>query len=380
MSKYDIGVYYFPNFHTGDARNNKWHGEGWSEWEVLRNARPRFEGHYIPKPAWGYEDEKDPKVMEKKIKAASEAGITNFIFDWYYYDDGPFLNRCLEEGFLKAKNTNDLKFSLMWANHDWIHIHPATLDGLEHPLIQKRGKIKPETFEVISDYIIDNYFVKDNYYRLDGALYFSIYELFGFIDSMGGVEGAKKAIARFREKVAAKGLGKLHMNAITWGCKILEGESMKPITVELLKEIGFDSTGSYVWIHEHPTQKFPANEYSDYIEECSGDFARLTKKFEGIPYYPNVTSGWDSSPRTLQSDMFVNKWYPFMGVIVNNTPELFEKALREIKKELDESNLKTKMFTINAWNEWTEGSYLEPDDRYGDGKLKAIKKVFVDEE
>ena len=68
-----------------------------------------------------------------------------------------------------------------------------------------------------------------------------------------------------------------------------------------------------------------------------------------------------------------------MGILVNNTPELFEKALREIKKQLDNSDLKTKMFTINAWNEWTEGSYLEPDDRYGDSKLKAIKKVFIDE-
>ena len=141
----------------------------------------------------------------------------------------------------------------------------------------------------------------------------------------------------------------------------------------------FDSTGSYVWIHEHPTKKFPTNEYEDYINECLGDFERLSKKYQGLPYYPNVTVGWDSSPRTVQSDKFTEKWYPFMGILVNNTPELFEKALREIKKQLDNSDLKTKMFTINAWNEWTEGSYLEPDDRYGDSKLKAIKKVFIDE-
>ena len=126
MNKYDISVYYFPNFHEGDPRNDKWHGKGWTEWEVLKHATPRFDGHYIPTPLWGYEDEKDPEVMEKKIKYASENGINNFIFDWYYYDDGPFLNRCLEEGFLKAKNTNDIKFSIMWANHDWKHIHPIS--------------------------------------------------------------------------------------------------------------------------------------------------------------------------------------------------------------------------------------------------------------
>lgn len=379
MNKYDISVYYFPNFHEGDPRNDKWHGKGWTEWEVLKHATPRFDGHYIPTPLWGYEDEKDPEVMEKKIKYASENGINNFIFDWYYYDDGPFLNRCLEEGFLKAKNTNDIKFSIMWANHDWKHIHPISLDGLDHPLIQAYGKVKPTTFDEIMDYVIDHYFVKENYYRLDGGLYFSIYELYRFIDSLGGINNAKEAIIRFRKKVKDRGLGKLHMNAVTWGCKILDGESTKPVTAELLKEIGFDSTGSYVWIHEHPTKKFPTNEYEDYINECSGDFEKLSKKYQGLPYYPNVTVGWDSSPRTVQSDKFTEKWYPFMGILVNNTPELFEKALREIKKQLDNSDLKTKMFTINAWNEWTEGSYLEPDDRYGDSKLKAIKKVFIDE-
>ena len=65
---------------------------------------------------------------------------------------------------------------------------------------------------------------------------------------------------------------------------------------------------------------------------------------------------------------------------MNNTPAEFEKALRNVKKMLDESDLKTKMFTVNAWNEWTEGSYLEPDTRDGYGKLEAIKKVFIETE
>ena len=101
MKKYDVCVYYFPNFHTDDSRNNVWHGKGWSEWEVLKNAKPRFEGHYVPKPEWGYEDEKDPKVMEKKIKVMVDSNITNVLFDWYWYD-GPYLERALDEGYLQA--------------------------------------------------------------------------------------------------------------------------------------------------------------------------------------------------------------------------------------------------------------------------------------
>lgn len=371
----DVSVYYFPNYHV-DPRNEKAHGKNWTEWELMKNNKPRFEGHFIPKPAWGYEDESKPEVMEKKIEAASKNGITNFIFDWYHYDNGPFLNRCLEEGFLKAKNTNDLKFSLMWANHDWVDIHPATYVGLDYPLVLDKGHVTKETFEKIMDYVIEKYFVKENYYRLDGGLYFSIYDINIFIESMGGIDEVKKEFEIFRKKVADAGLGKLHLNAVTWACRILSGESMQDVTAQMLLDMGFDSTTSYVWVHEHPLPKFPSNEYIDWFNESKVDFVRLSKKFEGITYYPNVTVGWDASARMLPSDMFVNKWYPFMGVIINNTPELFKKALEDCKQQLLASNLKSKMVTINAWNEWTEGSYLEPDDRYGDAKLKVIGEVF----
>ena len=59
-------AWYFPNWHP-DARNDKWHGKGWTEWEGVKHAAQRFDGHTIYHPLWGYEDESDPKVMEKKI-------------------------------------------------------------------------------------------------------------------------------------------------------------------------------------------------------------------------------------------------------------------------------------------------------------------------
>ena len=109
--KITVACYYFPNYHTrdkNDPRLSYQHLENWSEWELVKAAKPRFEGHAQPKvPAWGYTDEKDPKVMEKKIEAATSHGIDAFIFDWYHYDGKPFLNRCLDEGFLMASNTSN---------------------------------------------------------------------------------------------------------------------------------------------------------------------------------------------------------------------------------------------------------------------------------
>ena len=78
MKNIPVMAWYFPNWHP-DPRNDAWHGKGWTEWEVAKCARPRFPGHEQPRvPLWGYEDESDPAVMEKKIDAALRHGIDGF--------------------------------------------------------------------------------------------------------------------------------------------------------------------------------------------------------------------------------------------------------------------------------------------------------------
>jgi hypothetical protein len=95
----------------------------------------------------------------------------------------------------------------------------------------------------------------------------------------------------------------------------------------------------------------------------------------GVPFYPNVTMGWDSSPRTVQSDVYESLGYPFGPVLAGNTPKLFREALKEAKAFLDGRGGR-KILSINAWNEWTEGSYLEPDTVHGMGYLEAVREVF----
>jgi hypothetical protein len=85
--------------------------------------------------------------------------------------------------------------------------------------------------------------------------------------------------------------------------------------------------------------------------------------------------GWDSSPRTVQSDTFLNVGYPFTPTLANDTPDQFREALVAVKQRLD-LRPGPKTLNINAWNEWTEGSYLEPDTVHGMGYLEAIRDVF----
>jgi predicted neuraminidase len=369
----EVAVYYFPNYHR-DPRNEKWHGADWTEWELVKAAQPRFQGHQQPKvPLWGYLDESKPETAVRQIEAAADHGIDAFIYDWYWYDDGPYLNGALEKGFLHAANKERLKFALMWANHDWVNIHPYKRSTT--PEVLAAGKVGHAAFEAATEYIISNYFGQSNYWRVQGGLYFSIYELMRLVEGLGGIEQTAAALQRFRKKTRAAGLGELHLNAVLWGVQILPGETTVSNPGELLDALGFDSVTSYVWIHNVRLEHFPKTDYLAYGEKAAMDWHRL-KGSHALPYLPNVTMGWDSSPRTVQTDAFEELGYPFISTLTNNTPERFEFFLREAKRFLASDPDGPRILTINAWNEWTEGSYLEPDTVNGMKYLEAVRRVF----
>ena len=372
--KITVACYYFPNYHFGDLRNEAEKGKGWSEWELVKNARPRFEGHQQPKtPAWGYTDESDPQAMAQKIDAAAEHGIDAFIFDWYYYDDGPFLNRALDDGFLKAPNTGKIKFSLMWANHDWIEIFPYTYGNPQNVI--RPGKVSPEGYDRICDHVINNYFKKSNYWLLDGKPYFSIYDIQKFVESFGSIEATKAAMDRMRKKAVEAGLKGVHWNLVVWGVPVLPVEKAPENPAELIKILGFDSATSYVWVHHYWLQD-RETDYNTVRDNYMAYWDKAKSEY-GVPYFPNVTMGWDSSPRTNQNKEWQHNYgYPYSGIMVNNTPENFKTALQMTKERLLSDSCGHRIFNINCWNEWTEGSYIEPDTTNGMAYLEAIKEVF----
>lgn len=371
-NKFQTAVYYFPNWHVDEANERK-HGKGWTEWELLKHATPRFENHQQPKvPLWGYEDEADPSVMEKKIDAAADHAVDCFLFDWYWFENRSFLSRCLEEGYMGAKNNDKVKFALMYANHkNWGNNHPARANELVHP--DMTCIVDEKTFIEATDYCIEKYFAHPSYWKVDGKLYFSFYELSTLIKSLGGMEICKRVIAEFRERVRAKGLGELHLNAVMFNVRVLPEDGILASPKEQLDYLGFDSATSYVWTHHQPFD-FPRHPYEKIKAKVFEDIKKYDEEFT-IPYYPNATMSWDPSPRCCQSDVYGNYGYPFTGIL-EISPEQFEDQLIEIKKYLSTKPEKDRILTINAWNEWTEGSYLEPDTVNGYAYLEAIKKVF----
>lgn len=368
-----VAVYYFPNYHV-DPRNEAVHGPGWTEWELVRRAEPRFAGHRQPRvPLWGYQDEADPAVFARKIDAAADHGVDCFLFDWYWYDDGPFLERALERGYLQAPNNDRLGFALMWANHDWRNLHPRALRT--PPPVLQRGAIARETFDRVAEYVIERYFRHPSYWLIDGCPYFSVYQLSTLIAGLGGAAAAGDALRHFRDRTRAAGFPDLHLNAVTRGVGLLPGERAMTEPAELVAELGFSSVTPYVWVHDVKLWDFPVTDYRAVLEEVAERWRRATGGFS-VPYYPNVTMGWDASPRTLQSDRFLNVGYPFGATLGDNSPEAFRTALARAKAFVDARPGQPRIVTINAWNEWTEGSYLEPDTVHGLGYLEAIREVF----
>ena len=167
MKKYDVAAYVWPSYTGDEPRSLMFWEEGYGEWQTVKKMQPRFEGHTWPRrPLWGYVNEADPCVMEMEIEAAATHGVNVFIYDWYWYDNRPFLEQCLDNGYLKARNNDKVKFYLMWANHTANTMWDKRISDARIPIWD--GAVDRKTFDLIVDRTIEKYFSHPSYYKIDG--------------------------------------------------------------------------------------------------------------------------------------------------------------------------------------------------------------------
>jgi hypothetical protein len=351
----NVAAYIWPSCHHDERFGDMLWPEKTGEWEIIRKGDSRFEGHYQPKePMWGYELDNDPKVMEKWIDAATDHGVNTFIFDWYWFDDGPFLESTLNNGFLKASNNEKMNFYLMWANHDVKQNYWNVHKFKDTDTILWDGAVDLENFKIVVDRVINNYFNQPNYFKIDGMPVFSIFSLDNLLEGLGGLDQAKEALDYFREKTKEAGFPGLHLQLIIYGLP----DQDRLATFETLK---FNSATQYNWgwMNEQ-----------DYIKWASKaiDIRDQWDEVLDIPFFPNASIGWDDTPR-----------FPHKGkkdiVCFNKSPESFAAYLQEAKEYCDKHPEQTKLITIFSWNEWIEGGYLLPDRKYGFDYLEKVKEV-----
>jgi len=358
---YYVAAYIWPSCHDDPVGRKILWPEGIGEWEVIKKGNPRYDGHYQPKqPLWGYEMDNDPKVVEKWIDAAINHGINVFIYDWYWFDNGPFLEGALNDGFLKARNNEKMYFYLMWANHDvkknyWnYHLHGDDTSILWDAAVDWKN------YTIIVDRVIKQYFNKPNYFKIEGQPVFSIYGLEKLLETFGGsMEETRKALDYFRNEAKKAGLPGVHFQ-LSGGASLLSDEDALK-RAELIEAIGFNSVSLYNM----------GGRNEDYLVYGSNSIKINEQLNEtlNIPFFPCTSIGWDDTPRFPQYGIKNTVHY-------NKSPESFATLLSKAKNYVDRHPNQPKLMTINAWNEWVEDSYLLPDMKYGFSYLEAVKDVM----
>jgi hypothetical protein len=366
----DVAAIYFPSWHTDDHYSS-WYGENWNEWELIKKNPQRFPGQNTVKPAddWGYFDEADPKQMAKQIDLANQFGVDVFIFDWYWYSGVQILHRPVEETLPKTPNRDKIKYALMWADHTWVNYFPYPYDGPVNWLLPIRHT--PANFQRVMQHCIERHFKQSNYWRVgeNNAVYFSLFAPEDFIKQLGGAEKAKAVLDAARETCRKAGVGEVHFAAFTG----------IPQSIGDVKKAGFDSMTSYNVTtmssgFQYPNQPF--EEFEHFARRHEGYWDNMDTGV--LPYGPVVTVGWDVTPRWELNVPWPpeKNHYPYTPIVINNTPEKFGDLVRRGLRQIESSKLKPPALFINSWNEWTEGSALLPQQKYGSGYLEQLKKAL----
>ncbi|MHB1000353.1 MAG: glycoside hydrolase family 99-like domain-containing protein [Armatimonadota bacterium] len=324
---YNIGMFYFPGWDTA------------GKWEPINRVAP------IRKPVLGWYDESNPECADWQIKWAAEHGISFFVVDWYWTQGNRMLEHWLNNAYGKSKYKKNLKWTLMWANHNPPGTH--TLDDWKN----------------VTKFWIDNYFGTDEYLKIDGKPVVYMWSPGGIRNDVGtdGAAGFLAASQEMARKAGYPGITFIGMN-----------EALSPLAAKTLATEGYSGYTDYHWwtdsmsIAKDP-KYFPFSLVVDRSRKAWEERGKILKD-AGLYLQPPVETGWDPRP-----------WHGDRSFVVHGrTVGQFERLLRDAKSYLDARNEKT--FIVGPCNEWGEGSYIEPCAEFGFGMYDAIRKVFCEDE
>lgn len=341
-------AFYLPQFHA-IPENNKWWGEGFTEWTNVRAAKPHFEGHYQPHVPidTGYYDLLDPKVQQRQIELAKLYGIGGFCFYFYWFGGKRLLEKPLEN-WLNDKSLN-LPFCVCWANENWTR----RWDGLDaEVLIAQRHSPEDDLafIEEVAPFLRD-----ERYIRVDGKPLLIVYR-----PSL--LPSSKETAARWRQWCRDNGIGEIYL-AYTQSF-----EHVDP------RNYGFDAA------IEFPPNRSRPPDLTNAVTPLDRDFSmkvydwsvlnERSARYEQSKYtlYRSVCPSWDNTARRKNAGT----------VFVNNSPELYRewlsRAIADTASRFEEPD--QRLVFVNAWNEWAEGAHLEPDASYGYAWLQATRDAL----
>lgn len=342
----DVYAFYLTQFHR-IPENDAWWGEGFTEWHNVVRGVPRFSGHYQPRvpSALGFYDLDDPTVMPRQIALAKQAGLAGFAFYYYHFGDRRLLERPLER-FL-ADPSLDAGFFLIWANETW----SRRWDGSEKEVLLAQ-KYPDDLPEILATDLV-RYFDDPRYRRIDGRPLLAFYRI-------GEIPDAPAWIERLRAAFRALGHDPLLYQSQTFN-----DNDPRLFGLDGAMEFPPHKHGDHLR-QVQPTKPFgsnPALEVWDY--EAWTEFSLA----DPTPPYPLIRScfpSWDNDARRQGASKIMH----------GSTPELFRRWLETLVSRAEAGIERPAIVCINAWNEWGEGAYLEPDRHFGYAYLNAVQSVL----
>ena len=369
---------YLPQYHP-IPENDEWWGKGFTEWNNVVKAKPLFRGHYQPHlPAdLGFYDLRLPEVREQQALLAREAGIEGFCYYHYWFGNGKqLLERPFNEVLTSGKP--DLPFCICWANHDWTN-----------KTWQKGSVLKKDSLIMKMEYSREDHiahfqallpaFKDPRYIKVDGKPLFAVW-------APRNIPESQDFIILWQELARQNGLQGIHFVGQTDNTgKTLMGQKANYYSADKAKDyyqevlnLGYDAVMSSgyrravglaegrlrMMLKMLTTKTFrPSYTRIDYSRLMENYYVEEDAE-ENI--YPTLLPQWDRTPRAGRKT----------ELLTNSTPEKFqlytEKALRLIAHKQPEHQI----LFLKAWNEWGEGDYVEPDQKYGHGWLDAIKNAL----
>lgn len=353
-----VAAYVYPGWHACPERDRGF-PPGWNEWELVLRAEPCFPGHEQPRvPLHGPYDDSLPETAAHQVHLARSHGVDIFVYGFFWSRGKRVFEGALDRGFLGG-GAEDFPFAVMWANR-----MPRKVLPVKHPSDsgirpERLVYTDPEDFLALIRFLEERYFRRANYFRLNGRFLFSIFDSTFFVRQMGA-EAARETIRRARRYLADRGWPGLHLMAL----------NPAPGLIRRLGRIGFDSASHYVLLPEWKGEYL--QEYRSLVSQRQSEWPGLLDD-AGIPYFPSVSPGWDATPRgSLHGGRRIRR-YPWWPVVVGGSPERFREFLTAAMRFSRRSSENALTF-IASWNEWSEGHYLEPDERYGTGWLEAVRE------
>lgn len=342
---------YLPQFHEV-KENNEWWGTGFTDWVSVKEALPLFDGHYQPRVPRNdyYYDLSQKKTMEWQADLMHQYSVDGLCMYHYWFKDGRKVLERPVENLLAWKDV-DMPFCFCWANETWArswsNIKKKNVWTNKHEiqncsnesgilLEQKYGDEKD--WKAHLEYLIP-FFYDPRYIRKDNKPIFMIYK-------PSDIECIDAMINCWREEIVNYGIDGIYI--IGASCNALAGEV---VDAELCTEpLGGMKNANRTF----KTKKLVSFDYKNIWDNILQENLGANKTFFG------GFVGYDDTPRHGEKGL----------VVQGATPEKFAEYLTELMAKNAAYN--NDIVFLNAWNEWGEGMYLEPDERYGTKFLEAI--------